>query len=574
MDDNYFLKKLLICFFLALAIYLIYYQVVKYDFINLDDPIYVTQNPIVQKGLTPDGIIWSFKKDNPAGLWIPLTWLSLMLDFQFYGFNPGGFHLTNLLLHILNSVLIFLLFVHLTGALWQSSLLAVLFAFHPLRVESVAWIAERKDVLSALFFILTIMVYSKYVRDKSIKSYLLMLLIFLLGLMSKPMLVTLPFLLLLLDYWPLSRIDINLTNPSALYKCKGGENPLSLLFEKLPLILLTVAVSVLTYFTQKGINAISPSDIIPIPNRIKNAQLSYVRYIFKMIWPKNLGIFYPYQPIISGWQTIGAILFLLMISIFVIWWSSKRYLFVGWFWYIGTLIPVIGIVQSGSQTMADRFTYIPLTGLFIIIAWSFYEIVDKVRYRKIILVIFFIFVTTSLMGCTFCQLRFWENSIKLFRHTLDITDQNWLIHYNLGLIFVQEGDIQRGICHYYEAININPNLERVHNNLGSVFLEQGKTKEALMHFKKAIQINPGYGLAYINIGLALAREKRFEEAIEYYKIASKIIPESTKLHFNMALAYIELKDFTNALNEFEILKKRDNALAKILTEKVKAQTTQ
>ena len=414
--------NILVCLFLVIATLAVYWQVQNHNFVNYDDNLYIYNNRHVQSGLTIENIIWAFTDGTLiSNYWHPLTWISHILDFQLYGMNAGGHHLTSLLFHIANTLLLFLVINKMTGHLWRSAFIAALFALHPLHVESVAWISERKDVLSTFFGLLTMLVYAYYAERPGLSRYFLVLLFFVMGLMSKPMLVTLPFVLLLMDYWPLGRLQLGQAiNPSSI-KIKKTSASL-LIGEKIPLFVLSAIASIAAYFTQSIGGTVTSMNLDLINIRIPNALVSYVSYIGKMIWPNRLGVFYPHPGILPIWQVIGAGTLLVSLSVLFFRWGRKfPYLPVGWFWYIGTCVPIIGIVQIGSFAMADRYTYVPLIGLFIIIAYGIPELVAQWRYRKI----WFATLTTAffmiLMTTTWKQVGYWENSITLFEHTQKTT---------------------------------------------------------------------------------------------------------------------------------------------------------
>ena len=388
-------RDVLVCLFLIITTFAVYWQVHNHDFINLDDDLYITENDQVQKGLSRESVVWAFTTTHAAN-WHPLTWLSHMVDFQLYGLNPKGHHLTNVFFHLLNTLLLFFVLQRMTGALWRSGFVAALFALHPLHVESVAWVAERKDVLSTLFWLLTIWAYTWYVERPRRTRYLLTLLTFTLGLMAKPMLVTLPFVLLLLDYWPLGRfqvgqLDTALSAPgqASLSTRSVWSQTLRLIWEKAPFFALAAASSIVTFLVQKGGGAVRPWERFPITIRIANGLVSYVKYMGKMIWPSDLAVFYPHPGAsLPIWQAVAAGLLLLSISIAAIRLAKNHpYLAVGWLWYLGTLVPIIGFVQVGGQALADRYTYVSLIGLFIIIAWGVSDIVAKWRYQRVVFII-------------------------------------------------------------------------------------------------------------------------------------------------------------------------------------------
>ncbi|MBN2374474.1 tetratricopeptide repeat protein, partial [bacterium] len=486
--------RLILIFLLVVVTYIAFSQVVRHGFINLDDNVYVSGNNYVKKGLTWEGIVWAFTKPNDAGLWIPLTWLSLMLDSHFFGLNAGGYHLTNLLIHMINVSLLFLLLERLTGALWQSAFVAALFAIHPLRVESVAWVTERKDVLCALFFMLSVWSYACYVKRPGFKRYLLVFLSITLGLMAKPMLVTLPIVLLLLDYWPIGRFSFGLDHKrtGVSHPLKGAEiavpfygrfKTIGLILEKAPFFLLVGIFSILAISTQKRSGALAPINLIPHSARITNALFSYVRYIGKTIWPCCLAVLYPHPGMLPVWQVAVAVLFLLLISL-TIWKTQRPYLIVGWLWYILTLFPVIGLIQAGPQAMADRFTYIPLIGIFIMIAWGVPDILKGFRNRRITLALLSSVALLVLIILTIHQVTYWKDSITLFEHTLDVTDKNPLIHNNLAHTLSDIGNTEDAIVHYKEAIRIRPKYVQAHYNLASVLSDIGNTEDAIVHYKE------------------------------------------------------------------------------------------
>jgi len=403
----------LICLTLGLVTFAVFYQVHSFKFITYDDPYYVYKNPDIQSGISLKTIKWAFTAGYSAN-WHPLTWFSHMLDWQLFGNNAGGHHLINLAFHIANTLLLFIVLKQMTSALWQSAFVAALFALHPLHVESVAWVSERKDVLSTFFWILTMWAYLRYVRQPKISSYLLIVIFFSLGLMSKPMLVTLPFVLLLLDYWPLERF--------------GRRTVFYLVQEKIPFFVLSAALSAVTFLVQRGGKAMIAFTSLPLKYRILNSFLSCIEYIEKMFWPSKLAVFYPHigRNISVLYSIISAGLLLAATVLVIRFAKNHRYLLTGWFWYLGTLVPVIGIVQVGTQGMADRYTYITLTGLFIIIAWGLPELFERWRYKKIVLVSLTILIISALSICTYNQLRYWRNTLTLFQHTIDVTKDNFL----------------------------------------------------------------------------------------------------------------------------------------------------
>jgi len=549
---------LLVCLFFVIAILSVYWQVRNYSFVNYDDRQYVTQNHYVQAGLTLKSIKWSFTAIH-ASNWHPLTWLSHMLDCQIYGMNPGQHHMTNVLLHILNTLLVFLVFKRMTGKLWQSGFVAALFALHPLHGESVAWVAERKDLLSTFFWMLTLWSYTRYVERSEFNQYLLVVLFFILGLMAKPMLVTLPFVLLLLDYWPLRRFELASRDENNSQQRRFN---LGLIYEKMPLFILSAVSSVVTYIAQESSGAVNSLAVIPFHIRIANATVSYASYIGKMIWPHNLAVFYPYPESILSWKIASAGLLLGVISVAVCRMvRTKPYLAVGWLWYIGTLVPVIGIVQVGVQKMADRYTYVPLIGLFIIIAWGVSDILDRWRYKRIILAGSTIFVLSAFTICTWFQIKNWQNSITLFEHALNVTADNSVAHINLGEALAGQGKTEDAVRHYNEALRIKPNLSAPHLNLGVALKESGNLNEAMDHFSKVLGLKSDCAEAHYELGDTLSRKGDFASAMEHYLEAVRIKPDYAKVYNNLGVMLARQNKDKEAIVHFYKAVQIDSAYA-------------
>jgi lipoprotein NlpI len=533
-------KTLVLSVYFALAVsaLLVFWQVRNFDFINYDDSVYVYENPHVLNGLTADNVIWAFTTGF-ASFWHPLTWLSLMLDCQLFGPGPGGFHLVNLLLHIVNTLLLFTVLKKMTGSLWPSAFVAALFALHPFHVESVAWVAERKDVLSAFFWLLAMLAYVQYVKKPGAARYLLVLLIFALGLMAKPMLVTLPFVFLLLDYWPFQR-----------------KISWRLLVEKIPFIVLSIVSSAIAFLAQQGGSSISSFASLPLKFRIGNALISYVIYIEKLFWPGGLAVYYPhpYENVSVLYAVISSAA-LLTITILVLRFAKNhRYLVTGWFWYLGTLIPVLGIVQVGIHAMADRYTYITLTGLFIIIAWGLSELLAKLPQRKIALGLSMVIVLTTLGIFAHRQTSYWKNSFTLFSHANQVTQNNWLAHQGLGIAYGKLGRWPEAIESYKQAIRIDPEHEDVHLNLGAAYSGLGRWPEAIDAYNQAIRIRPDYAEAYLNLGVAYSGLGRWQVAIDAYKQAIIISPNYEDAHYKLGIACLVVGDRNSALAELNILK--------------------
>ena len=492
-----------------------YWRVGDNDFISLDDPEYVVQNPHVQT-VNLENIGWAFTSTEQAN-WHPLTWLSHMADCQLFGLNPRGHHLTNVFLHIANAVLLFLLLCGTTGTLWRSAFVAALFALHPLHVESVAWVAERKDVLSTLFFMLTLLAYAWYVAKPGLARYALTFCSFALGLMAKSMLVTLPFVLLLLDYWPLGR-----------YRLKGaagnGESeghmlrqPLPgklslqrLILEKIPFFMLSAGCSILTLHAQEQGGAMVPLEAAPLSFRIENAVVAYVEYVGKMFWPSRLAIFYPSAQL-PTWQILASALLLAGMTVAVFRWARRfPFLPVGWLWFLGTLVPVIGLVQVGIQSMADRYTYIPLIGLFIMVTWGVPELVKGVRYHRIALSAAGAVTIAVLSVGTWLQAGHWQNNVELFSHALKFNNDNYMAHLDLGIALADRGRYDEAISHYNEFLRINPDYEVTHYFLGVALQKQGKLAEAIMQYSECLRLNPNDMNARSLLESALAEQRNAE----------------------------------------------------------------
>jgi len=541
-----------VCLLLIAANLIVYAPVLHHAFVNYDDDQYVTANAVVQRGLTWHGVSWAFRTGYAVN-WHPLTWLSHMLDVQLYGLDPGPHHLTNLLFHTANTLLLFGLLHHMTGALGRSAFVAGLFAVHPLHVESVAWVAERKDVLSTLFWMLTLWAYVEYVRRPRVRRYWLVVLFFALGLMAKPMLVTLPFALLLLDFWPLGRVGVG-PNPVGRWALSRDTwaTTLRLVWEKLPLLALSVVSSAVTFVVhhRRGGDVISLG-LLPLKLRVANALVSYVAYVGKMLWPTRLAVFYPYPHSLPGWGIAGAFLGLMGISVAVMRASLRHpYLPVGWFWYLGTLVPVIGLIQVGDQAMADRYSYVPLIGLFIVVAWGVPDLLSRWHLRRIALPAA---AGLVMMACAISargQVQYWKDSTTLWMHALAVTTANNIADNNLGMVLAGEGKLDEAIPHYLEALRIKPDYADAHNNLGVALADEGKLDEAIVHYSAALRIKPDYSDAHNNLGAALADQGKVDQAIAQYTEALRITPDSAKAHNNLGVALASQGKFDDAIAQY------------------------
>jgi protein O-mannosyl-transferase len=558
---------------LALVTITLYWPAMRHDFVNFDDPDYVTANSHVQGGLNWAGIKWAFHNTKQAAYWAPVMWLSHMLACQIFGLNPWGHHLINVLLHSINTVLVFLLLRRLTGANWRSLLVAALFGLHPLRVESVAWVTERKDVLSACFGLLALVSYARYalgvtggqpspgcgsagkrqvtelgkairvpgvsrVTGRGSRFYWLALVFFALGLMSKPMLVTWPFVMLLLDYWPLERFK-----PGCMRRLVG---------EKIPFFALAAVASVVTFLVQQRGGTILGVKYLPLGARSGNALISYCRYLGKMFWPADLAVLYPHP----GYWPMGQVLLagglILGISVFVI--MQRRrcpFLLMGWLWFCGTLVPVIELVQSGSQAMADRFTYVPSLGVLIVVVWGAYELTRRWRYHELALSVAGCAAIFLCLGLTRQQLGYWQDSEALFRHTLEVTGNNYLAHNHLGMALNSKGQIDEAISQYREAIRLKPNDAICHNNLGTALGSKGQTDEAISQYQEAIRLNPDYAGIHNNLGAALSRKGQVDEAISQFQEAMRLNPDYAEIHNNLGMALGMKGQIDGAISQFQ-----------------------
>jgi tetratricopeptide (TPR) repeat protein len=574
-------KPLYVCaqLLLLLLVFLVYLHALSSDFVSYDDQVYVTGNYHVQHGLTWDNVKWAFCTSTAAN-WHPVTWLSHMLDCELFGLKAWGHHLTNLLLHTANTFLVFLVLRRMTGAFWRSWFVAGLFGLHPMHVESVAWVAERKDVLSTLFWLLTLWAYARYAQKRprvesrgsgaditvqaldsrlSTLDYFLALLLFACGLMSKPMVVTLPFVLLLLDYWPLNRFGNNRVWP--------------LVMEKLPFFLLAAASSVVTFVVQRTIGAVATTTTLPMGARLENALVSYAGYLGKLLFPTNLAVIYPYSYPLQ-WPLGNLILagvLLLGISIFVITMRRRQpWLLVGWLWFAGTLVPVIGLVQVGFQAMADRYSYVPSIGLFILLNWGAWGLTKGWRYQAIVLSGAATVSIVLCAGLAWQQVGYWKNSRTLFQHTIDVTENNFIAYSNLGgyefdqghydeaidlcreaiklmpsyqpayalfgAALCKSGRLEEGIPELQLALKMDPNSPQTHSDLADALVKKGETGDAINEYKETIRLNPEFLDAYNRLGILLENSGRLGEAIQQFEEVIRIDPAYVGAYNNLGLA--------------------------------------
>ncbi len=542
-------KSIIVIGILIILIMGVYWPVQHYGFIYFDDDVYITRNSHVQSGITMDGLCWAFSTKY-FGLWNPITWLSFMFDYQLYGFNAGGYHWTNVILHIFNAILLFFLFRNMTGALWRSAFVAALFAIHPINVESVVWISERKNVLSTFFWMTTMLCYLWYVRQPEWKRYLPVLVSFALGLMSKPMLVTMPFVLLLMDYWPLQRTEIYPPNNIAKNITKK-EKISFLILEKIPLFILSALTILITMYTP-GQNAepqfLRTTDFL---ERTNNAIFSYVIYVKKLFWPTDLSIFYLYLNI-PVWQIFLCAVLLILVTIFVCRYCRRYpYLPVGWFWYLGTLVPVIGIVTIGDHTMADRYAYVPFIGLFVMIVWSMEHVSVKFAVMKKPLIFISVVVILLLVWASHQQIKKWATTEILFEDVIKKNPNNYFAYQVVGQEMAKKGENDRALNYYDLAIKANPRFWSAYNNKGLILQTMGRREEALENFQQAIQVNKFSADAYYNIGLFYLEDRKLDKTIEYSLKTIQIQPDYQEAYNILGIALVEQGKINEGIIQFE-----------------------
>jgi tetratricopeptide (TPR) repeat protein len=588
-----------ICAVLVGITWLVFAQTIRHQFVTYDDPQYVYANPDVSAGVSLPRISWAFTH-TIAGNWHPITTISHMLDCQLYGLKPAGHHFTNVLFHTIAVVLLFRVLQQMTGSLWRSAFVAALFAIHPLHVESIAWVSERKDVLSAVFFMLTLGAYVRYVRTRSLTWYVLTLFVFALGLMSKPMLVTVPFILLLLDYWPLERIaDPGFVKPKLRQLASSSQWPVirRLVAEKLPLFALSTFSSVMTLFTQ--FQSTGTTSQLPLPWRLNNAAVSYVVYIWQMFWPAKLAAFYPHpNDQLRLWQVLLSVAFLIAVTLLAIHRRKELpYIFTGWFWYLGMLVPVIGLVEAGEQARADRYTYLPQIGLYVLVTWGITDLMTSVmtyrsrsrprmagrqstargtrknparsarvggsnpgvRYQALCAAIAAAIIM-AFSWRAFVQTSYWKDSETLWNHALAVTGDNDVADQNLGFLFMQRGDLDSAISHFETALKIRSHNSAAHYDFGSALIEnslasvlklKGRLNEAVDHYENAMRLRPGYGDPYLNLGNVLFQQGRMRDAMAQWQKAHATLPKDARFHVALADAFLGAGLQKDAIAEYE-----------------------
>ncbi len=515
-------------FTLAITTMAVFSQVLWHDFINYDDPAFVYLNPYIQSGLSFDALRWAFTSGYEAN-WIPLTWISHILDVQFFGLNPAGHHAVNLLLHTASSCLLFVFLKRATGALWQSFAVACLFALHPLHVESVAWIAERKDVLSTFFMMLTLNAYVWYRQQPGVARYCATLACFALGLLSKSMLVTLPLVLLLLDWWPCSQFLT--ASDAVIYR---RTNSIRLFVEKIPFLVLAAGTSAMTYWAHHASGEVTQG--YTLFSRMGKSCIAYMLYLYKMIWPADLSVLYPFSKYPPSSEKVLLSLCALLLITGIAFWQRFRFPFLvtGWLWYLITMLPVIGLIQIGQHTIADRYTYIPLIGIFVMVAWGIPLLLERWRIQPLMVGVISAIMLVGMITVTIVQLRYWKNSFTLFSHAVAVTNDNWVAQ----------------------------------NNLALVYMKDEKYDEAIIHLSESIKAKPSYALAYMNLGVAYRGKRDFQKSLDAFNWALVFQPGNATVHFNLALLYLDFDKIELAQKEYLIIKGLDASLAEKLLELV------
>jgi len=580
ITNKRFFKKhstVIIAIFLIIFICSIYYQIKDHDFINFDDNLYVTDNSHVLSGLNLENIKWALTFTEKNGTyWHPLTWISHMLDIQLWGMNAGKHHLANLFLHIINTLLLFFVLISMTGALWKSAFVASVFALHPINVESVAWIAERKNLLSTCFWLIAMLAYFYYSKRPVLLQYVLVVFSFILGLLAKPMLVTLPFVLLLLDYWPLGRINLGQSSAAGVNQNYPAMKTFSALLksrivlEKIPLIFISILSIYVSFVSVRYATNTVTFEQVPMGLRIGNAMVSYITYVGKAIIPNSFAVYYPFPKVIPIWESAGSFFLVMLISSLVLLaYRRYPYLIVGWLWYIGTLVPVIGLMQSGLwPAIADRWAYLPLIGVYIIIAWGIPELLNKWQFKKIVLATLTGIVIPILIAYSWMQVGYWKNSDKLFEHALKVTPNNYVAQNNLASALNNRGDFDGAVKHCDEALRINPNILYAHDTLATALLNKGDDDGAIQQSRLAINLNPNDIGAYCNLGKALFFEKKYDESLSQFHKCLKLDPGYGDAYKGVAYKFsgdimLYTKNYNEAIVNYEEALRINSSLTEV-----------
>lgn len=534
----------LICLVLTLLVAVVYGRTVTHEFVNYDDNDYITENLHVREGLSRGSVAWAFTTTFHSH-WHPLTWLSHMAACELFGLNPGGHHFINLLLHLANTLLLFMILRSMTGTMWRSAMVAALFALHPVNVEPVAWVTGRKDLLSTFFLMLTVWSYVLYVKNPGIWKYLLAILFFCLGLMTKSMVVTVPGILILLDYWPLGRLRTG-KEPSL-----GGVSVTRIVLEKVPFLVLSVVLAVVTVTAFYGKTPADAVNSVPLIERAAVAVVHYMQYMGKLVWPLHLAFTYSHPDIYPSWQVLGGWMFLVCATALVIRLAKRLpYLLTGWLWFLGTFVPVIGIMQTQTYGIVDRYAYVPFIGIFIIIIWGAHDVYIKLRLRKIWLIAPVAVLLPAMAVTAWFQTGYWENDLTLCTHAFAVTGGKANVHNNLGVALEKTGRTDEAIRHYREAIRLNPDFQEAHYNLGIALEKQGRMDEAMNCYREALRINPGNARTHYGIGSVLAKTGRIDEAVRHYREALRIDPGYARAHYNLGVIMAEAGSTLDAEKHF------------------------
>jgi tetratricopeptide (TPR) repeat protein len=548
----------LICLLLTTAIFIVYWQVHSHEFLNFDDTTYVSSNPIVSLGLTLKGFLWALSFSNRT-YWHPVTWLSHMLDVELFGLNSGMHHIMNMCLHTLNSLLLFVFLRSVTGSSWRSAFVAALFALHPINVDSVAWLAERKNLLSSFFWMLSLIIYIYYIKRPGILRYSGLLCVYSLGLLSKPTIMTLPFVFLLLDYWPLHRFEFvqkpyhqqDVKRMGTRYQYQGSALYL-LILEKVPLFILSLGSFFISSLSVKHGGMSISLKMVPLGLRMENAIVSYPVYLVKMLWPHHLTFFYPFPNYVPIWQVIGSLGIIFIISLLALkYFIRAPYLIMGWLWYLGTMVPMLGLVQGGLwPAIAERWAYLPFIGMYIILAWGIPDVFKGFRYKGVVLPASAIIILLILMTVSWRQVGYWKNVYTLNKHALDVSEKNYVAHTNLAEVLIDQDDLDGATMHCTEALKINPNYADAYNQMGVTLKKRGDLNESMKNYIKAIQIDPNNWEAYNNLGIAYIMQGQKNKGSLCLAKAIELNPENLTLYINMGNCLASQGKATEAIRIF------------------------
>jgi Flp pilus assembly protein TadD len=567
---------------LVLITLAIYWDVQTYEFINYDDNKFIVDNEHIKNGFSLDNLVYAFTDVN-TGIWQPVTWLSHTLDCQLYKLNPMGHHWNNLIFHLANALLVFFILHRMTGALYRSFFVALLFAVHPIQVESVAWVAERKNVLSTFFYLLCILSYIRYTKDKKIGRYFIVILLYALGLMAKPMMVTMPFIFLLLDYWSLGRFKISPESSGS----QSSGNIKNLIKEKIPFLIIAIIISVVSWMSQYIAGAMTDLDTIPLQARIELSLVSYIKYLYKLLWPTRLAFFYPYAGNIPLWKTLGSLFLIVLFSAYSIYCcNKKKHVLFGWFWFVIIIFPLIGLVNLGELDMADRYMYVPCIGIFIVIIWEAYNLTASIGRPKILFILFSSMLVIIFSLVSIVQVKTWRSNYSLYSHAIKVTNKNNIAHSNLGITLLNSGRVDEAIYHLGKALELKPQQKKSHFNLGCALAARKKFNEAKTHFYWFLNRFPDdmesiyllgrvcfdlgeyeelrqYFLAYLKqnpndvraleySGHISMKLKKYKDAKEYYLSAIKLRLDSPTVLNNLGVIYYNEGDLIKAEHFFKL----------------------